>query len=518
VLFTHLLDRGASISPGGLAFIDGDRRYSFRDVQRFTYRFAHKLKAAGLGVGDKGAILSFNDAVAFQCAFGLHRAGLAWIPANPRNAPDDIQYTLDKFDCRILIFHSRFAEMAREMRAKLPKVAVVVCLDQDLDGVPSLDRWLADVPDSPVLVDAPRDAVAMIMPTGGTTGRPKGVMLTQRNLYTMIATYMMCFAYGADEVPVVMAAAPLTHAAGALSLPALARGGTVVILPRPDIADMLDSIKRHRVTEFFLPPTVIYRMLDYPNISRSDFDSVKYFGYGSAPMSVEKLKQAIVTFGPRMTQFFGLSEAPALCTFLAPQEHVVDGKPAPDEVLASCGRPTPLINIRILDDSNREITEGQLGEICISGDLVTPGYYGEPELTATTIVGGWLHTGDIGYLDSAGRLHLCDRKKDMIISGGLNIYPQEIEQVIWTHSAVQDCAVIGTPDAEWGEVVTAVVELRSRASVSAEEIMNLCKARLGSVKVPKKIEFVNELPRSPNGKVLKREIRDRYWNGLARKI
>jgi acyl-CoA synthetase (AMP-forming)/AMP-acid ligase II len=343
-------------------------------------------------------------------------------------------------------------------------------------------------------------------------------MLTQRNLYAMVATYMICFAYAADERPVVMAAAPLTHASGALSLPTLARGGTVVILPKPDIPAMLDAVERHRVTEFFLPPTVIYRMLDYPGIEASDFASVRYFGYGSAPMSVEKLRRAITVFGPRMTQFFGLSEAPALCTFLAPQEHLVDGAPAGDEVLASCGRATPLIDIRILDESRREVPQGQVGEVCVSGDLVTPGYYGQPELTAATIVEGWLHTGDIGYFDGAGRLHLCDRKKDMIISGGLNIYPQEIEQVLWTHPAVQDCAVIGAPDPEWGELVTAVVELHSGATVSAEELLALCRERLGSVKVPKKLEFVPELPRSPNGKVLKRAIRERYWSGMVRKI
>jgi acyl-CoA synthetase (AMP-forming)/AMP-acid ligase II len=518
MLFTHFLDQGARINPGGDAFIDGDRRYSYEYVQRFTHRFGNKLRALGLGLGAKGSILSFNDAVAFQCAFGLHRAGVAWIPANPRNTPDDLQYTLDRFDCRILLFHSRFAEMVRGLRERLPKVAVFVCLDRDLDEVPSLDHWLSDVTDTPTTTDAPRDAVAMIMPTGGTTGRPKGVMLTQRNLYAMVATYMICFAYTADERPVVMAAAPLTHASGALSLPTLARGGTVVILPKPDIPAMLEAIERHRVTEFFLPPTVIYRMLDHPGIELNDFASVRYFGYGSAPMSVEKLRRAIAVFGPRMTQFFGLSEAPALCTFLAPQEHLVDGAPAADEVLASCGRATPLINIRILDDSRREVQHGQVGEVCVSGDLVTPGYYGEPELTAATIVEGWLHTGDIGYFDGAARLHLCDRKKDMIISGGFNIYPQEIEQVLWTHPAVQDCAVIGAPDPEWGELVTAVVELHGGATVSAEELLALCRERLGSVKVPKKLEFVRELPRSPNGKVLKRAIRERYWSGMVRKI
>ncbi len=233
----------------------------------------------------------------------------------------------------------------------------------------------------------------------------------------------------------------------------------MVILPRPDIEAMIGAIESHRVTEFFLPPTVIYRMLDHPGIATRDFSSVRYFGYGSAPMSVEKLRRAIRTFGPCMTQFYGQTEAPALCTFLAPTEHQVNGEPAPEEVLSSCGRPTPLTHVAILGEDNGPVPDGECGEVCVRGDLVTPGYYGQPELTAKTIIKGWLHTGDIGFFDGAGRLHLCDRKKDMIISGGLNIYPQEIEQIIWAHPAVRDCAVVGAPDPEWGEVVTAVIEL-----------------------------------------------------------
>jgi acyl-CoA synthetase (AMP-forming)/AMP-acid ligase II len=518
MLFADLLDRGAGIDAQADAFVEGDTSWTFAQVQRFTYRFARRLKDLGYGPGDKGSILSFNSSLGFQCAFGLHRAGLAWIPANPRNSAKDTHYVLDAFDCRILVFHSAFVDMVRALRPRWPKIGVYICLDRELDEFPSLEQWLAGVDDSPVYVDSARDAIAAVTPTGGTTGRSKGVIITQRNLYTMVASYMICFAYRATERPVNMAAAPLTHAAGMLSLPTLARGGKVIILPKPDLGLMLDVIERHAVTEFFLPPTVIYRLLEHPGVESRNFSSVRYFGYGSAPMSMNKLRRAIEVFGPCMTQYFGQSEAPALCTFLGPDEHVSDGAPASDEVLSSCGRPTPMTQLRIVDDDNRVLPPGQIGEVCVHGDLVTPGYYNQPDLTAATIVDGWLHTGDIGFFDPAGRLHLCDRKKDMIITGGLNVYPQEIEQVIWGHPDVQDCAVIGIPDEEWGELVTAVVELNPGAKLSADEIMTLCKTRLGSVKTPKRVDFVPELPRSPNGKVLKRDLRERYWAGSGRQI
>ena len=519
MLFTHFLDRGATRDPEADCFVEGGTSWSYRQVQRFTYRVGNRLKSLGFGPGSHGAVLSMNSAVSFMCSFGLHRAGVAWIPANPRSAIADTQYVLGSFDCNILLFQSEFAPMVAKLRQELTQIELFVCLDRRVGDIPSLDEWLERASDEPLYVQRDRDELAVIMPTGGTTGRSKGVMLAQRTLYNMVASYLYCFDYKTDERPVVMAAAPLTHAAGMLALPALARGGKLVVLPSVDVGMMLDTIEKHRVTEFFLPPTVVYRMLDFPGIEQRDFTSVKYFAYAAAPMSVEKLKKALQVFGKCMCQFFGQSEAPALCTFLSPQDHWDEaGNIAPDEVLSSCGYPTPLIEMRILDDQNKPVPPGSIGEVCVRGDLVTPGYYKNPEVTATTIVDGWLHTGDVGWLDAGGRLHLCDRKKDMIITGGLNVYPQEIEQIIWTHPAVQDCAVIGIPDEDWGEMVTAVVELNAGAHATADELIALCKDKLGKVKSPKRVDFIPTLPRSPAGKVLKRELRETYWRGHERRI
>lgn len=348
---------------------------------------------------------------------------------------------------------------------------------------------------------------------------PKGVMNTHRSVQTFCAHFMINFPYEDEHRPVNLAAAPMTHTAGTLSLPCSARGGTVVVITKPDPALMLAMIPKYKVTETFLPPTVIYRLLDVPDLAQKvDFSSLKYFLYGAAPMSVEKLKQAIETFGPVMAGGYGQTEAPASISNLPPSEHLHGGQLASDERLSSVGRPNPLIRVEIIDDAGNILAQGETGEICVRGDLVMKGYYKAPEKTAETIIDGWLHTGDIGHLDANGYLHITDRKKDMIISGGFNVYPSEVEQVLWAHPAVQDCAVIGVPDATWGESVKAVVELSSGQSVSAEELISLCKARLGSVKAPKSVDFIDALPRSPVGKVLKKDLRAHYWQSVDRQI
>ncbi|BAL24244.1 long-chain fatty acid--CoA ligase [Azoarcus sp. KH32C] len=512
------LDRGWRVNPNGAAYIMGERSYSFSEVRDLSCRIANGLIAAGLQKESKGAVWALNDPVAWTCTLGLWRAGLAWIPVNPRSSVDDNRFVLDSFDCEVVFFQKYFAPVISGLRPQLPKVRLWICIDDDLPDAPSLDTWSRAHSPVPPAIDFRLDDVVAIMPTGGTTGMPKGVMNTHRSIQTFVANYMIAVTYAGNERPVNLAAAPMTHTAGILGLPCTARGGTIVVLEKPDPALIFDAIARHRVTEFFLPPTVIYRLLEIPGIEAIDFSSLKYLMYGAAPMSLEKLKKAIEIIGPVMTGGYGQTECPGSISFMRPDEHFVDGALAPDERLASVGRPSPLISVEILDAENRILPRGESGEICVRGDLVMKGYYKQPDKTAETIIDGWLHTGDIGYVDAEGYLHITDRKKDMIITGGFNVYPNEVEQVIWAHPAVQDCAVIGVPDEKWGEAVKAVVELNPGQTVSAEELIAVCKERLGSVKAPKSIDFTATLPRSPVGKVLKKELREQYWRDSQRKI
>ena len=512
-------DRGWRSNSSGAAYIQDERSYSFNEVGELSCRIANGLLAAGFPIETKGAIWAANDVTAWACTLGLWRAGMCWIPVGARNSAEENHYVLDAFDCEVLFFQKYFAPVIAELRPRLPKIKLWICIDGDLPDAPSLSTWCQSQPASKPSVAYDLDDVVMLSSTGGTTGMPKGVMNTHRSLQTFCAHFLITCPYEGAEPPVNLAAAPMTHTAGLLSLPATSRGGTVVVVTKPDPALMLAAIQRYQVTEFFLPPTVIYRLLDIPDVAQKvDFSSLKYFLYGAAPMSVDKLKQAIDVFGPVMMGGYGQTECPASIAYLPPDEHLYKGGIACDERLSSVGKPNPLITVEIMNDANEILAQGETGEICVRGDLVMKGYYKAPDKTAETIINGWLHTGDVGHIDAEGYLHITDRKKDMIISGGFNVYPSEVEQVLWSHPAVQDCAVIGVPDEKWGEAVKAVVELNKGQSVTAEELIALCKEKLGSVKAPKTVDFIDVLPRSPVGKVLKKDLRAAYWQKIERKI
>ncbi|NJD31917.1 MAG: long-chain fatty acid--CoA ligase, partial [Gammaproteobacteria bacterium] len=423
-------DRGWRINPKGTAYLQDERTFSFDEVGELSCRIANALLAAGFGRETKGAVWAGNDVTAWTCTLGLWRAGMCWIPVGARNPAAENLFILDAFDCEILFFQQEFAPVVASLHAKLSKVKAWVCIDGEAPEVPgarALQAWIADQPATRPRVEFELDDMVVLSATGGTTGAPKGVMNTHRSTQTFCAHFMIGCPYPADVTPVNLAAAPITHTAGLLSLPCTARGGTVVVLTKPDPAQLLGSIQQHRVTEFFLPPTVIYRLLDIPDLKKKvDFSSLKYFLYGAAPMSVEKLKQAIGTFGPVMMGGYGQTEAPTSISFLTPGEHFVAGQVAPDERLSSVGRPNTLVRVEIMSDANEILPPGETGEICVRGDLVMKGYYKAPEKTAETIVDGWLHTGDIGHLDADGYLHITDRKKDMIITGGFNVYPSEV--------------------------------------------------------------------------------------------
>jgi fatty-acyl-CoA synthase len=313
--------------------------------------------------------------------------------------------------------------------------------------------------------------------------------------------------------PVYLALAPLTHAAGVLCFPVMALGGEIVIMPSADLAQFLALIERHRVTHTFLPPTVIYMLLDQPGLAGADLSSLQCLWYGAAPMSPARLQEAITRIGPVLGQLFGQTEAPMMISTMAPADHLrADGTLA-TERLASAGRPAPLVTVAIMDDDGRLLPRGERGEIVVRSPLVMAGYYRDPAATAEAGRHGWHHTGDIGYLDDDNYLFIVDRAKDMIITGGFNVYSVEVEQALMQHAAVQDCAVVGLPDDKWGERVTAVVQPYPGRSVTAADLRAFVKDQLGSVKAPKQVEVWPDLPRSKVGKILKGEVKARLLGG-----
>lgn len=498
------LDKGAMLGEEAPCLTMGTADLSYRDVQRISHRVARALARSGIHAGDKVAVLSGNDATAFACVFGISRAGAVWCPVNPRNEAAENRFVLDAFDCSGLIFHSAYAPMVEQMRAQLPKVQVLVCLDAESLFAPSLAHWLEGIGDEPVDVPVVDD-LAMIAGTGGTTGQPKGVMLSGRNLETMSALTLMGYPF--DGRPTYLALAPLTHAAGVLCLPVMALGGRVVIMPKPDLGEFLALVERHGVTHTFLPPTLIYMLLQHERLATTRLDSLQCFWYGAAPISAARLEEALTKIGPVMAQLFGQTEAPMMISTMAPREHFnADGSVA-RERLASAGRPGPLVQVATMDGEGRLLPAGETGEIVIRSSLVMMGYYKDPRATEEAGRFGWHHTGDIGRLDADGFLYIVDRAKDMIITGGFNVYSVEVEQALMQHPDVQDSAVVGLPDEKWGEKVVAVLQLHAGRSVQPDEIVAFVKARIGSVKAPKLVEIWPDLPRSKVGKVMKKEIR-----------
>jgi acyl-CoA synthetase (AMP-forming)/AMP-acid ligase II len=487
VKLSDYLDKGASLGRDAPCLVEGDRTLSYGDVQDLSHRVAGALARDGIAPGAKVGILSANNAFAFACVFGIARRGAVWCPINPRNELAETRALLALFDCECLIYHAGYAAMAERLDVRLK-----VCLD-DLDG------WLGE----PGGAADPVDDLAMLVGTGGTTGLPKGVMLTSRNLETMTA--MTLVGYPFSGRPAYLALAPLTHAAGVLCFPVMTLGGRIVVMPKPDVGEFIALIERERITHTFLPPTLIYMLLGHEAIAGTDLSSLQCFWYGAAPMSTARLEEALRVIGP-MAQLFGQTEAPMMVSMLPPAEHYdADGTVATRR-LASAGRPSPLTTVAIMDpDTGRLLEAGERGEIVVRGSLVMAGYYKDPEATAAASAHGWHHTGDIGYLDEDGYLFIVDRLKDMIITGGFNVYSAEVEQALMQHPAVRDCAVVGLPDAKWGERVTAVIE--PSADVQPDELVAFVKARIGSVKAPKQVELWPELPRSRVGKVLKADVR-----------
>jgi fatty-acyl-CoA synthase len=503
---TDYLDKGASLGRDAPCLTLGDETLSYGDVQDLSRSVARALRRSGVRPGDKVGILSGNDPVAFACVFGIARSGAVWCPINPRNEADENRELLDLFDCTCLVFQSAFAPLVERIAALLPQLTVLVCLDADLAAAPSLERWLAGGGDQDDPVEsAPPDDVALIVGTGGTTGRPKGVVLTGRNVETMSACTLMGYPF--DGRPVYLALAPLTHAAGVLCFPIMALGGRVIVMAKPDLTEFLALVARHRVTHTFLPPTLIYMLLAHSGLGSTDLSSLQCFWYGAAPMSAARLEEALSAVGPVMAQLFGQSEAPMMIAMMSPADHFRPDGTVATERLSSAGRPAPLVTVAIMDGQGRLLERGERGEIVVRSSLVMAGYYKNPEATAEASRHGWHHTGDIGYLDEDGYLFIVDRAKDMIITGGFNVYSAEVEQALMAHPDVRDCAVIGLPDDKWGERVTAVVQLQPGGTATAAEVVTFVKARVGSVKAPKQVEIWPDLPRSKVGKVLKIDIR-----------
>ena len=499
--------------PDEPALGDGESVYATWKV------FAERISAAASGLrselglvpGDRVAIVMRNRPEYLEALFAIWHAGLVAVPVNARLHREEIAYVLGDSGALLVVADESHADDAESLLGSIDSLDSVVI-------APS-DRWrrLTDAPSIP-LVDRGAEDPAWLFYTSGTTGRPKGATLTNRNLLTMSLSYF------ADIDPVapedsILHAAPLSHGAGLYGLPHVARGA-VSVIPHSggvDGEEIAALLRRWPGMSFFAAPTMVRRLADNPRLAGADLSHLKTIIYGGAPMYLADLEAALEVFGPRLAQIYGQGETPMTITALAKADHAERDQARWRERMQSVGIPRTDVEVRVVDEDDRELPTGEVGEVLVRGDVVMSGYWEQPEATAETLRGGWLHTGDVGSFDSDGYLTLRDRSKDLIISGGMNIYPREVEETLLHHPGVRAVSVIGRPDPEWGEAVVAfVVAADSHNPPAPEDLDRICLEHVARYKRPKEYRFLTELPTNNYGKVLKRELRDQLESEAER--
>ncbi|WP_304305563.1 long-chain-fatty-acid--CoA ligase [Pseudacidovorax intermedius] len=510
------LRRQLAQQPDAIAYRQGERRLSYRDVEAFTNRLAHALAGAGVGRGARVAVLTKQHVECILVTLAACKLGAVCMPVNWRLAAKEVEYIVNNGEAPFLMADAEFLPLLE--KAELPGVRIRVCTAEGT-ALPSLAQWCAGQSDRFEPVAAHTHDAALQLYSSGTTGLPKGIVLTHAGLLS--TSRVVSREWKFDHRHVLGNPLPVFHVAGmTMLLLTLYTGGQTSSYPEFDPRAYLRAIGEHGITHTFLVPAMILFMLQVPEAKTFDFSRLQLIAYGGSPVSESVLHQAFEVFGCDFLQVYGLTEVSGPATFLFPEDH----RAGDAELLRSAGRPIGGGRIRIVDPIDlQDLPDGQVGEIWIESDRNLKEYWRNPEATAAAYPegrnanGGWFRSGDAGYVKD-GYLYINDRIKDMIVSGGENIYPAEVENVLMRHPAVADGAVIGVPDATWGESVKACVVLRPGATADARIIIDFMRENLAHYKCPKTVDIVEALPRNPSGKVLKRVLREPYWKGQTRAV
>jgi long-chain acyl-CoA synthetase len=497
------------------ALIDGERTFTWAELAERSARVAQALAASGIEAGDRVVFFDKNSAEHFDVFFGAAMLNAVCVDPNWRLASPEVQFIIDNAQAKVVVFSAEFASLIESIVDQLPSVVKFVVIGEH-PGFESFDDWMMRFDPVDPGAQSAGDDIAFQLYSSGTTGRPKGVMLTNDNFFALLPMAMEIWEM--KENSVNLAAMPLFHiGGGGWATAGLYLGCTTVIMRDLDPMTLAALIETHSITHAFLVPAVLAFMLHTPNLDASQLSSMEVVVYGASPISEEILKQAVTLFGCKFWQAYGLTETTGSIANLPPDDHDPEGPNA--HRLRSCGVAGPGVKLRVVDETGKDVPEvGDVGEIWVKSPQVMAGYWNNPEATAEAIVDGWFKTGDAGYLDADGYLYIHDRVKDMIVSGGENVYPAEVENALMNHPEIQDVAVIGVPDDKWGEVPKAIVVPVADASPDPAEIISFARERLAGFKTPKSVDFVAELPRNPSGKILKKDLRAPFWEGRERSV
>ena len=497
----------ARLNPDWECVVCEDVRLTWKQFNERINRLANGLSGIGVEKGTKVAVLALNCHRYLEIYYALAKLGAVAVPLNFRLSPEELTYVINHSDAEFFMADVGFMEVANAIMPSLDNIKQSVALNGPEEGWLDYEEMLSAAQDTEPDVEVDEDDLCQLQYTGGTTGLPKGVMLTHRNYIT--SAIGMLLTTLAEEGDKTLQVLPIFHTAWWPALIHHYCGGGAVIAKRFDFNEILAMAEKERVTHINMVPILFSWVLDFPDLDKYDLSSIKLLTYAGAPMPADLMRRCIEKFGPIFQQGYGLTEAAPLATILLEKDQsTLDGPPEITRRISSAGKESMITEVRLFDDEDKEVPVGEVGEIVVRGKNIMKGYWKDPELTAKALRGGWLHTGDLATLDEYGFIYIVDRKNDMIITGGENVYPYEVEKILYEHPAVLEAAVVGVQDKTWGEAVTAVVALKAGTTATEEELIGFAKERIAGYKTPKQVIFMESIPKTAIGKILRRQVRE----------